>query len=530
MSKEALRLTLFPLSLYSFPSWRARVSGLAAPWMKEEIRMPRPIEPPIVLVKWYDLTKWLLARVESFPKNQRFVFGQRLTDRTLGVLETLVEASYSPAGRHKAELLARANRDLEVLRWLLRLAKERTLLTPRQYRFVCLALEECGRMLGGGGRSRSVGPAPAPGPPARITPLPPPQGPPTPAPRLMHRHKQLYDRVASFDNVLAAAREALRGKRGRAPGATFFSNLEHEVAALHRELRDGSYRPGPYHYFQIHDPKTRTVAAADFRDRVVHHAIVRVLEPLFEGRFIEDTYACRKRRGNHAAMRRAAAFARRSAFVLKCDVSSFFPSIDHEILMTQVARVVGDRRLLALLRQIITSHADGESVEWLGDGLFDIRVHRFGLPIGNLTSQFLSNVYLSPLDHFVKHELRIKGYVRYMDDFLLFDDDRSRLRARGRAVIEKLGELRLKMHPDKYRLRPTRIGVDFVGFVVFADGRIHVRRASVRRFERRYRRQRWQVEHQDADVDALMTSVRSWIAHVQHARSLNLRRAVLGRH
>lgn len=111
--------------------------------------MPRPIEPPIVLVKWYDLTKWLLARVESFPKNQRFVFGQRLTDRTLGVMETLVEASYSPAGRYKAELLARANRDLEVLRWLLRLAKERGLLTSRQFRFVCLALEECGRMLGG---------------------------------------------------------------------------------------------------------------------------------------------------------------------------------------------------------------------------------------------------------------------------------------------------------------------------------------------------------------------------------------------
>jgi len=111
--------------------------------------MPRPSEPPLVLAKGYDLSKWLLARTPSFPKSQRFVFGQRLADRTLGVLETLVEASYSPAGRPKADLLARANRELEVLRWLLRMARERTLLTARQYRYACLALEECGRMLGG---------------------------------------------------------------------------------------------------------------------------------------------------------------------------------------------------------------------------------------------------------------------------------------------------------------------------------------------------------------------------------------------
>jgi hypothetical protein len=345
----------------------------------------------------------------------------------------------------------------------------------------------------------------------------------------MRRHRQLYDRVACFENLLAAARAALRGKRGRAPGAGFFAALEHEVAALHRELCSGSYRHGPYHYFQIHDPKTRTVAAADFRDRVVHHAIVRVLEPLFEPRLIEDTYACRKGRGNHAAMRRAAGFARRFAFALECDVSRYFPSIDHDVLLAQVERVVADPRLLALVRHIVESHLDGVTTEWVGEGLFDVRVHRRGLPIGNLTSQFLANVYLSPLDHFVKHGLRLPGYVRYLDDFVLFDHDRARLRAHGRAVKAKLAELRLTMHPDKYRLRPTRVGVDFVGFVVFADGRIRVRRASVRRFERRYRRRRFEVERFGADAEALTTSVRSWVAHAQHARSRDLRRAVLGR-
>jgi len=346
----------------------------------------------------------------------------------------------------------------------------------------------------------------------------------------MRRHRHLYDRVASFENLMAAAGTALRGKRGRAPGAVFFAGLEHEVAALHRELREGSYRHGPYHYFQIHDPKTRTVAAADFRDRVVHHAIVRVLEPLFDGRLIEDTYACRKGRGNHAAMRRAAGFARRFAFALECDVSRYFPSIDHDVLLAQVERVVADPRLLGLIRHVVASHADVETTEWVGGGLFDVRVRRRGLPIGNLTSQFLANLYLSPLDHFVKHELRLPGYVRYLDDFRLFDHDRSRLRAHGRAAKSKLAELRLTMHPDKYRLRPTRVGVDFVGFVVFADGRIRMRRASVRRFERRYRRRRWEVERFGADAAALSASVRSWVAHAQHAHSQGLRREVLGRH
>jgi len=345
----------------------------------------------------------------------------------------------------------------------------------------------------------------------------------------MHRHKHLYGRVVCFENLLAAAHEALRGKRGRAPGAAFFAVLEAEVATLHRELQEGRYRHGPYHYFQIFDPKTRTVAAAAFRDRVVHHAIVRILEPLFEGRFIEDTYACRKGRGNHAAMRRAACFARRFEYALKCDVSRYFPSIDHEILLGQVARVVGDAQLLALIRHIVESHADGETTEWTGEGLFDVRVRRRGLPIGNLTSQFLANVYLSPLDHFAKHTLRIPGYLRYLDDFLLFGSDRARLRAQGRAVQAKLGELRLRMHPDKYRLCPTRSGVDFVGFVVFSDGRIRVRRASVRRFERRYRRRCWDVEHFGADAGALTQSVQSWVAHARHAKSLDLRRAVLGR-
>lgn len=285
------------------------------------------------------------------------------------------------------------------------------------------------------------------------------------------------------------------------------------MVALHRELQDGSYRHGPYRYFEVHDPKTRTVAAAAFRDRVVHHAIVRVLEPIFERRLIEDTYACRTDKGTDAALRRAAAFTRRHAYALECDVSRFFPSIDHDVLMGQVERVIADERLLGLLRHVLASHANAEETEWIGEGLFDVRMRRRGIPIDNLTSQFLANVHLSPLDHFVKHALRVRGDLRYIDDLVLFGDDPGVLRAQGRAVKEQLAALRLRMHPDKYRLRPTALGVDFVGYVAFRDGRIRMRRASVRRFERRYRRRRFLVERKLADPADLAASVRSWVAH-----------------
>jgi hypothetical protein len=189
-------------------------------------------------------------------------------------------------------------------------------------------------------------------------------------------------------------------------------------------------------------------------------------------------------------------------------VRKYFPSIDHEVLTGLLARVIADDRLMGLIAHILGSHADG-------------------LPIGNLTSQFFANVYLNPLDHFVKHELRVKGYVRYMDDFLLFGGDRARLRRQGREVRAKLAELRLEMHPDKYRLVPTACGVDFAGYVVRADGRVRIRSSSVRRFERRYKKMLWDVRQRRTKAARVTQSVRAWVAHAEHAQSCGLRRAVL---
>lgn len=344
----------------------------------------------------------------------------------------------------------------------------------------------------------------------------------------MKRHKHLWDQVCSFENIAAAAREAMLGKRAKGAGARFFAVWEREVVRLERELREGSYRPGAYHYFHITEPKPRVVAAAPFRDRVVHHALVRVVEPIFEPRFIEDSYACRKGKGTHAGMRRALEFAKRFPWAMKCDIRRYFHSIDHRLLRGQIARVVGCPETLALIDLLLASHVERTETRWPDGGeLFEAEQCSVGLPIGNLTSQFFANIHLDGFDHFVKQSLRAKGYVRYVDDFLIFGASRAEVRERGEAARGYLRGLRLEIHPDKYRSVRCADGVDFCGFVVRADGRVKVRESGVRRFKRRYRKLRREAKRGRVPMSDVTRSVRAWVAHAEHAQSWGLRRAVL---
>jgi RNA-directed DNA polymerase len=339
------------------------------------------------------------------------------------------------------------------------------------------------------------------------------------------RHGDLFREIVSLGNLFAAAKKALRGRSLRMPGVMFLAELEHEVVRLGRELQGGTYRPGAYHYFEIFEPKRRVVAAAPFRDRVVHHAICRVIEPLWERRFIADTYACRPGKGTHAGMRRAAALARQHPWALCCDIRRYFPSVSHRMLVSTISRVIADERLLELIGLILESHrptsvtTEARVVEAAGRGL----------PIGNLTSQFFANVMLDPFDHFVTEVVRPGGYVRYMDDFLVFGESREQLRAIGRQVRDRLEALELDIHPDKYRLGRTRDGVDFVGYTVFADGRIRLREKSLKNFRQRYRRLLAGVKRGHVKPAAVTASVKSWVAHARHAHSEPLRADLLGR-
>jgi RNA-directed DNA polymerase len=283
----------------------------------------------------------------------------------------------------------------------------------------------------------------------------------------------MFDELCSWDNLLLAYRKASKGKRGRGNVAIFEHRLEDNLCRLLDELRDGRYRPKGYTSFYIHEPKRRLISAADFRDRVVHHALCNLLEPLFEPSFIDDSHANRVGKGTHRALDRVQRFARRFPFALQCDVRQFFPSLDHEILRARIATKVTDARVLRLVDLILASGAgvldDGYDMVFCpGDDLFATLRPR-GLPIGNLTSQFWANVYMSPFDHFVKRELRCAGYVRYVDDFLLFADDAATLWTWLDAIGRRLARLRLTIHPGAHP-RPVTEGLPFLGFIVTPSG------------------------------------------------------------
>ena len=228
----------------------------------------------------------------------------------------------------------------------------------------------------------------------------------------------LWEKITTFENILAAARAAAEGKKKRPDVARFLMNLEPEVHRLRRDLMAGTYEPGGYRTFWVYEPKPRQISAAAFRDRVVHHALTRVLEPVFERRFTADSFACRKRKGTHKAVKRARAACGKYAYVLKCDIRKYFPSLDHQILKEVLAHTVKCRGTLELVSKIIdgSNEQTDAAAYFPGDDLFTPYERRRGLPLGNQTSQFFANVYLNPLDHFVRRELRPAEYIRYVDD------------------------------------------------------------------------------------------------------------------
>lgn len=345
-------------------------------------------------------------------------------------------------------------------------------------------------------------------------------------------YKNLFPQVFSFQNLLAAFHRARRGRADREYVAEFEFFLEDNLLRLETELRAETYRPGGYHSYYIYEPKKRLVSAAPFRDRVVHHALVGVLEPIWEARFIYDSYACRKGKGVHQAVDRAHALLREHRYALKGDVVKFFPSVDHAVLLGLLARHVADPPVLRLAARILASGAgvlDGE-VEpyWFpGDDLFAV-LRPKGLPIGNLTSQFWANVYLNELDQFVKRELRVRAYLRYADDMLLFDDDKARLWAWAGDISHAAAGLRLRLHDCKTVVLPVTAGVDWLGFRLYPTHR-RLRRENVRRAFRRLARQQAAYARGQLDAESLTRSVRSWVGHAAFADTLALRRRVLGR-
>lgn len=341
----------------------------------------------------------------------------------------------------------------------------------------------------------------------------------------------LFDAITSWDNLLSAYHKASRHKRGKSSVAHFEHQLADRLLLLQNELVARTYQPGGYVHFMIHDPKWRKISAAPFRDRVVHHALCNLIEPLFERRFIFDSYANRVEKGTHQAVDCLQFFARRHRYVLRCDVVKFFPSLDHAVLAESLAQIIRDKEVEWLVQLIISSgegvlEDEYEMTYFAGDNLLSALRPR-GLPIGNLTSQFWANCYLDPFDHFIKRELRCLGYLRYVDDFALFSDSKTQLWEWKQALIERLAKLRLTIHESAAQVIPVSAGIPWLGFVVYPAHR-RIKSRNVVKFTRRLR-ERWgeyicgQITF--AEFDA---SVQGWINHVRYADTWGLRRHILG--
>ena len=345
----------------------------------------------------------------------------------------------------------------------------------------------------------------------------------------MKRFKNLYPELCDFENLLLAAKKAQRGKRAIRQVAEFNHNLEYELLTLKEELEAQTYKPGTYRTFTINDPKTRLISAAPYRDRVVHHALCNIVEPLIERTFIHDSYACRKGKGTHAAVDRYTQFSRQYPYVLKCDIRKYFPSIDHEILKSLLRRKIGCPNTLWLLDTII----DGSNPQPLredyfpGDNLFTPYTRRKGLPIGNQTSQFFANVYLNPLDHFIKETLGSRAYLRYVDDFVVFGYDKKTLwNIRDRVAVFLNTELRLHLHPHKQNVFPVAVGCDFLGYFIFPTHR-RIRASSGWRFARNLRGMAEQYRTGVVSLPKIQQRVASWFGHARHADTYGLRATLL---
>ncbi|MDD2753360.1 MAG: reverse transcriptase/maturase family protein [Candidatus Portnoybacteria bacterium] len=288
-----------------------------------------------------------------------------------------------------------------------------------------------------------------------------------------------FDKIISIENLLEAWKEFLRGKRGKKDVQGFSLNLMDNIFSLHDDLFNHTYKHGGYQAFNICDPKHRAIHKASVRDRLLHHAIYRVLYPFFAKTFIADSFSCQLGKGTHRALNRFREFSQIvsknntcSCRVLKCDIKKFFASIDQAVLLDILRRYIPERETVWLLEGIIYSfHAEPSK----------------GLPLGNLTSQLLVNIYMNEFDQFVKHKLKVKYYIRYADDFVIFSENREWLQKLIAAIDDFLSyKLKLKLHPNKVFIKSLHSGVDFLGWVNFPDHRV-LRTTTKRRMMRRLR-------------------------------------------
>ena len=316
-----------------------------------------------------------------------------------------------------------------------------------------------------------------------------------------------YNNIISLENFYEAWTEFVRGKKYKKDVAIFLLNLSHNIFMLHEELKNKTYCHGAYKAFAINDPKPRSIHKATVRDRLIHHAVYRALYPYFDQKFVYDSYSCRHNKGTHSALDRFTRFFHkvsrnnyRTCWVLKCDIRKFFASIDHSILLDIVKKHIPDSDINWLIQNIVGSFQSTKAGK--------------GLPLGNLTSQLLVNVYMSEFDHYAKHILKQEYYIRYADDFVIMSHDRNVLTELVPKIHRFLERsLKLSLHPDKVFIKTFASGIDFLGWVHFPDHRV-LRTATKKRIFRNV--------HKNTTEE----TIQSYVGLLSHGNGLKLKKRI----
>jgi len=345
----------------------------------------------------------------------------------------------------------------------------------------------------------------------------------------MKSYKNLYEKLCSQDNLKLAFSKAKRGKRKRKYVIEFESDLENELHKLKEELENQTYQPKPLKTFVIRDPKTRVISASDFRDRVVHHSLCNIIEPFFDKTFICDCCANRKRKGTSAALQRFDKFMRKVTrngklvknaiddnevvgYVLKADIKHYFDTVDHEIMMTIISRKIRDEKVLWLIRKILEN--------------YNGKILGKGMPIGNLTSQFFANLYLNELDYYVKHILKAKFYLRYVDDFVILHRSREKLILHKWLINNFLKSVKLELHPEKSRVMPLRNGINLLGYRIFYHYKL-LRKSNTIKAQNKLRQLHSLLEQQKVSADYAVQSLNGWLAYAEVGNTYKMRKKML---
>jgi len=335
-------------------------------------------------------------------------------------------------------------------------------------------------------------------------------------------NNDLYSKLCSCDNLELAWKKARRHKTLKPYVIEFEKNLKENLLMLRTELLLHSYRPKPLETFTIRDPKTRKISKSDFRDRIVHHALCNIIEPILDKGFIYDSYANRLGKGTHKAIRRFDYFKRkatknnsRACFVLKADIKHYFDTVSHDILLSIIKRKVWDNKALFLIRTILENHKTKHKGK--------------GMPLGNLTSQFFANVYLDELDKYVKYNLKVKYYIRYVDDFVILSNSKEQLEAYKEKINLFLQKhLDLQLHPEKSRIFSIKKGTTFLGLRIFQRHKL-LKKSNIRKFKGKLSYLSEKYANKEVDYDVIYDFLEGWLTYAKNANTHKLRKSVISK-